>query len=220
MKESIGGGIFILDIGSCFDPWRPLETRGGCAVTALDLAPAAPTVYKCDFLTLDVGAPGTALEASTPGGPGDGAGMLTRLPAGHFHVAVLSLVLSYIPDAMQRTAVVAKARRLLAGPPNGSGVLFIVTPISTDASFTPQRALPVLHEWREAIEALGFQRHAIKRLRTIHVMAYRTVGVSGEALPLKPMRIAYDARVADSDREPLRGTDARERHDRRVGDDE
>ncbi len=60
-------------------------------------------MYRCDALALRVGPPGSALEAAPPSRNADGAGQLLALPAGAFHVAVLSLVLSYIPDAMQRT---------------------------------------------------------------------------------------------------------------------
>ena len=44
------------------------------------------------------------------------AGALRRLPAASFDVVVFSLVLSYLPLARQRGAMVAQARRLLPTP--------------------------------------------------------------------------------------------------------
>ena len=72
-------------------------------VTAFDLMPAAATVYRADALALQVGPPGSAAQVVPPTDAADGAGRLLALPAGSFNVAVLSLVLSYIPDALHRT---------------------------------------------------------------------------------------------------------------------
>jgi hypothetical protein len=182
-----GAHIKVLDIGSCHDPWRLESTDFD--VVALDLQPAAKEVYRCDFLTLDIG---TCMQFDPPQHAADGAGRLHSLPASSFHVAVLSLVLSYIPDPLARCRMIALARRLLH---DTAGLLLIVTPISTNAGFTPQRQLPVLKEWNEAIGSLGFERHAYDRLRTVHVMAYRKVPAPLEAVPLKPLRIAYDERA-------------------------
>ena len=143
-------------------------------------------MHRCDFLQLVVDGAAPVIAPEPPS-----AGHLLSLPPHSFHVAVLSLVLSYIPDPLHRTRVVAKARQLLH---NSAGLLLIVTPISTDASFTPRRALPVLQEWRDAIEALGFERYAVARLRAVHALAFRCVAMPPET-PLRPMRIAYDARV-------------------------
>lgn len=75
-----------------------------------------------------------------------------------------------------------------------------VTPISTDGSFTPQRALPVLAEWREAIEGCGFVRDTRARTCTAHCLSFRAAPRDATA-PLRPMRIAFDARVTNG-REP------------------
>ena len=62
-------------------------------------------------------------------------------------------------------------------------------------SFRPDRALPVLREWRAAIEALGFARCAKARLPTVHCLAFRATPRPAPPAPLARMRIAYDARV-------------------------
>ena len=78
-------------------------------VTAFDLMPAARTVYRADALALQVGPPDSAAQVVPPADAADGAGRLLALPAASFNVAVLSLVLSYIPDPLHRT----QARPLL-----------------------------------------------------------------------------------------------------------
>jgi hypothetical protein len=70
---------------------------------ALDLRPAVASVWRSDVLALRVGPPGSAPESTPPASPADGAGCLHALPRGGFHVVVLSLVLSYVPDPLQRT---------------------------------------------------------------------------------------------------------------------
>ncbi len=72
-------------------------------VIALDLQPAEELVYRCDFLELSVSLPDTVAAVDPPRERSDGAGLLRSLPAASFDVAVLSLVLSYIPDPMHRT---------------------------------------------------------------------------------------------------------------------
>lgn len=110
------------------------------------------------------------------------------------------------------------ARRLLC---QDAGLLLIVTPLSTDRcalrllcvwagrgaqdsvptyrlrrSHRPDRALPVMKEWRAAIEALGFARFAVARLPTVHALAFRAVAAPSPPKPLAPMRIAYDGLTA------------------------
>ena len=72
-------------------------------VTAFDLRPGAPQVYRADALALRVGPPGSDAQVEPPADAADGAGRLLALPAGSFHVTVLSLVLSYIPEPLHRT---------------------------------------------------------------------------------------------------------------------
>ena len=173
----------LLDVGSCNDMWRPLERE--FAVTALDLQPAAPSVWRADFLRLRIGAAGSAVECE--------AGSLLSLPAASFHILVLSLVLSYIPDPAHRAEVVWRARRLLR---DEAGLLLIVTPNSS-FGLSPSQASacvpPIQQEWRRSIEAMSFERFAIEKQRTATILAFRCVGECPlEPPPLAPLRIAYD----------------------------
>jgi len=198
----------LLDVGSCHDPWRPQHPRV-FDVTALDLAPAAAQVWRCDFLALRCLA-GGATESVPPAAGEAGCGALRALPSAAFHVVVLSLVLSYIPDARARTAMVHKARLLLRSE---AGLLLIVTvrrrrPLSSlsdalqpNSSFGPAAVTasgvpPILAEWRAAVEALGFERYAYERQPTVSVLAFRAVGEAPPEQPqLAPMRIARDSRA-------------------------
>ena len=59
-------------------------------------------------------------------------------------------------------------------------------------SHRPERALPILKEWRAAIEALGFSRYTAARMPTVHGLAFRAVPPPPLPLQLAPLRIAYD----------------------------
>ena len=62
-------------------------------------------------------------------------------------------------------------------------------------SHNPRNALPILREWKDAIESLGFERVRLERQRAVHVMAFRTVGAGGAACgegDAPPLRIAFD----------------------------
>ena len=118
---------------------------------------------------------------------------MESLPAGAANAAVLSLVLSYVPTPRQRGEMIRRCREILAD--DGRGILCIVTPHSTDRGHVPHRALPVLREWREAIESVGFERVRYERHPSVHCLAYRTVGKGGARCAegeAPPMRIAFD----------------------------
>jgi 25S rRNA (adenine2142-N1)-methyltransferase len=186
----------LLDVGSCYDPFRRF---GDLDVTAFDLCPApaaAPTVFTGDILRLDVlplrggGCTRPSSEPDTPGA------QLTALPQGSFDCVTLCLVLSYIPDALERTRTVWTARRLL----RPRGLLLIITPHSTNR-LTNSVSLPIFSEWRAALSELGFKHHKYERLARHHALAFSTTEISEQELrqtmpsnPMKPMRISFDLR--------------------------
>jgi len=134
--------------------------------------------------------------------------VLEALPAGCANAVVMSLVLSYVPTPRQRGEMIRRARELLAD--EGRGLLLLITPHSTDKGHNPHKSIPVLKEWREAIESMGFERYRYTRLRSVHAIAYRTVGVGrGNVGPgmAPPMRIAFDG--PDVDMTPPSALDAR-----------
>ena len=222
----------LLDVGSCWDYFR--RFRDDFDVVALDLCPRAPEVFRCDFSRLKVAPPtsdggeeeekeeeneAAAAAASSPGSASGPSGIpsnaggersLESLPEGSFHACVFSLVLSYVPCPRMRGEMIVKARRLLA--PAGRGLLLIVTPHSTDRGHAPHRALPILEEWRVAIEGCGFERVARERGKGAHYLAFRTVGEGAgaggeggapEGVRAPEIRIAFD----DTPRAELGGAD-------------
>ena len=112
--------IRLLDVGSCgtlFDGYAHIDA------TAVDLCPQAANrrVYQCDFLTLPLGARGSAPDVRPserfPGGT------LHSLAAEGYDAVALSLVLSYVPTPAQRGAMIRKARQLLPPPESPSGLV-------------------------------------------------------------------------------------------------
>lgn len=181
----------LVDVGSCWDFFRRFDAS--FRVVALDLCPRRDEVLTCDFLGLRIGAPDEDIVTAPVDPGGIGARRLESLPAGAANAAVLSLVLSYVPTPRQRGEMIRRCREILAD--DGRGILCIVTPHSTDRGHVPHRALPVLREWRAAIESVGFERVRYERHPSVHCLAYRTVGKGGARCAegeAPPMRIAFD----------------------------
>lgn len=177
-----------LDVGSCFNPFRRYPEL---EVTALDLCPADPSVFQCDFLQLQVGEAGTGMvarrhEEDERSGAAS-AGKLHSLEQASFDVITMSLVLSYIPHPLMRTKMVAKARALLKEP----GMLCLVTPHSTDRAKGSEPASQ-LNEWQRAIEALGFKQYRRSRLHSTHALAFSTQEIRSSQDALIPIPIAFD----------------------------
>lgn len=51
--------IRLLDVGSCYNPIAKSELADSFELMALDLYPADPSVYQCDFLNISIGGEGT-----------------------------------------------------------------------------------------------------------------------------------------------------------------
>lgn len=179
----------LLDLGSCANYFVRHSTFD---VTALDLAPAEGSVLQCDVLKLKIGPAGSkpVMEGSH----------LHQLPAQGFQVAVLALLLSYMPDPNSRANVIAKVRRLL--PTDHSGLLIIADTVPSIGRHS--EGLP---EWVSNVEAAGYrllqdpQMHFSKKrdVRTGVVnraacFSFATAEVSGEskAEPLPGLRLLQD----------------------------
>ena len=163
-----GSPVLMLDIGSCYNPFRDGAMRDDLDVTALDLYPSKPFVdggvYACDFLDIDVGDSGSALACSAP--TPEGTVVLQRLPAGYFDAASISLVLSYLPRPEQRIDMIRKARTLLcegtASSPHRRGLLLIMEKLSVLGGNGAKKkhgvdaSAPLTH-WKEQIVKCGFR---------------------------------------------------------------
>lgn len=209
----------LLDVGSCWDYFRAFENDTETyEVVALDLAPRTPRVFRCDFLELAITpegsemqtsvekAAGTLEDASSPFGTvtqENPSPFVTRTlrsyPAGRASAVVMSLVLSYLPCPRMRGEMVRRAREVLLD--DGRGVLLIVTPHSTDRSYSGASRTNALAVWRENVERIGFERVAYERKKSVHCVAFRTVGAGPGAVRLgeaPPLPIAFDAKERET----------------------
>lgn len=143
ITEQLAPDVRLLDVGSSYGPW---STWPNCV--SLDLAPAAPTVYKADFLALRIE---DELAMSCYVSP---EGELQSLCGGFFDSVVLSLVLSFLPTPQLRREMLDRARRCLR--PRGS--LYVIE----KTSLVPRRGGGARESFQEALEAAGFrcQRYA------------------------------------------------------------
>ncbi|KAI3371106.1 hypothetical protein L3Q82_023738 [Scortum barcoo] len=158
------GKMRLLDVGSCFNPFLKFDEF---LTVGIDIVPAVESVYKCDFLNLQLQQPlqlaGDAVEAflrqlHNP---------IDTLPAQLFHVVVFSLLLSYFPSPYQRWICCKKAHELL----ELHGLLLIITP---DSSHQNRHAL-MMRSWRVAVESLGFKRYKYVKYSHMHLIAFRKV---------------------------------------------
>ncbi|XP_049578557.1 S-adenosylmethionine sensor upstream of mTORC1 [Syngnathus scovelli] len=161
------GKIRLLDVGSCFNPFKKFD---GFLTVGIDIVPAVESVYKCDFLNLQLQRPlqltGEAVEAflrhlHSP---------IDALPGRLFHVVVFSLLLSYFPSPYQRWICCKKAHELL----ELHGLLLIITP---DSSHQNRHAL-MMRSWRVAVESLGFKRYKYVKYSHMHLIAFRKVSLA------------------------------------------
>jgi hypothetical protein len=187
--------VRLLDIGSCYNPFRTCPSASLMDVTAVDLYPAQPwdmgNVYACDFLDLEVGRHGAAPVFDDD----DGVRRLRQLPGETFDVATISLVLSYLPTPEQRVAMLRKARDLLnrkSDPENGKypGVLLLMEKASMIG--INQRCSPYLRHWKDVISACGFQPITYQLLgegrSKFHCFAYRASELAPDDLPILALK--------------------------------
>ena len=116
-----------LDVGSCFNPFRDVEFMD---VTAIDLSPAAASVYACDFLTVPITDEDDIRVSEDKAGVSNGGLSVisvTGLPKGRYDVVIFCLLLEYLPTPGMRYEAVRRAADLLAD----YGLLVIVTPDSS-----------------------------------------------------------------------------------------
>ena len=210
----------LLDVGSCWDYFRAFENDTETyEVVALDLAPRTPRVFRCDFLELAITPEGSEMQTSVENVPAETledasspfgtrrnenpSPFVTRTlrsyPAGRASAVVMSLVLSYLPCPRMRGEMVRRAREVLLD--DGRGVLLIVTPHSTDRSYSGASRTNALAVWRENVERIGFERVAYERKKSVHCVAFRTVGAGPGAVRLgeaPPLPIAFDAKERET----------------------
>ncbi|XP_077194614.1 S-adenosylmethionine sensor upstream of mTORC1 isoform X2 [Paroedura picta] len=154
--------IRLLDVGSCFNPFLKFEEF---LTVGIDIVPAVESVYKCDFLNLQIQQPLQLAQDAIDAFLKQLKNPIDSLPGELFHVVVFSLLLSYFPSPYQRWICCKKAHELLGL----NGLLLIITP---DSSHQNRHAM-MMKSWKIAIESLGFKRFKYSKFPHMHLMAFR-----------------------------------------------
>lgn len=155
----------MLDVGSCFNPFKEFPEL---EVTAVDLCPAASSVWQCDFLRVPVASQSQIED-----------GRVSSLQAGHFDCVVFSFLLEYLPSTSQRWRCCCKAHQLL----QNEGLLVVITPDSKAAHSNAK----VMKSWREALASIGFRRIKYEKLQHAHCMAFRKEDGEASLYPDDPV---------------------------------
>lgn len=161
IETLIDSKINILDVGSCYNPFK---TEDLFSVTAVDLAPYSEDVVKCDFLNLKVDSARIFSDKS-----------LLELPKNSFDAVIFSLLLEYIPCPEKRFSCCQKAYDLL----KEGGILFIVTP---DSKHEGANSKIINTSWKIVLAKLGFMRIYYEKLPHIHCLGFRKCFYSNAAL--------------------------------------
>jgi len=141
----------ILDVGSCYNPFSQFEDFD---VLAIDIAPAQPSVIKCDFLQVTTGQSNLIEDNS-----------VKSLEAGSYDAVLFCLLLEYLPSASQRYECVRKSIELLSE----DGLLCIITPDSSHQG----KNLQQLKSWRRALNLLGLRQVTYSKTRHFHGLVFR-----------------------------------------------
>ncbi|XP_029472232.1 S-adenosylmethionine sensor upstream of mTORC1 isoform X2 [Rhinatrema bivittatum] len=158
----LSGKIRLLDVGSCFNPFLKFEEF---LTVGIDIVPAVESVYKCDFLNMQLQQPLQLAQDAVEAFLKQLKNPIDSLPGELFHVVVFSLLLSYFPSPYQRWICCKKAHELLVL----NGLLLIITP---DSSHQNRHAM-MMKSWKIAIESLGFKRLKYLKFSHMHLMAFR-----------------------------------------------
>ena len=168
--------IRLLDVGSCYNPLKSYKRSELFSITALDIFPMHPSVYKCNFLDLEV----TSQRSSENGTSLSSANNeLKSLTANTYNVITMSLVLSYLPSPELRRDMVLKAKSLLFNDKNEleSGILLIVEKESIFSKVKNDKAS--LQNWRKAMQFYGFEniyyKNGVFSNRHTHLFVFKVM---------------------------------------------
>lgn len=144
--------IRLLDVGSCYNPFKEYEEF---SVTAIDISPACPDVHSCDFLNTPI------LQQNESVVESDNITLTTQ----SYDVVVFSLLLEYMPTSEQRMICCRKAYECL----DIEGILIIITPDSKHVGANAK----IMKNWRYTLAMMGFTRIKYEKLAHITCMAFR-----------------------------------------------
>ena len=128
----------LMDIGSCYDPFRRFEEF---ETTAIDLCPATDTVHQADFLEVPI------VEKPTQGA--------FSLVKSSFDAAICSYVMPYLPCSEMRLELCRRVHQLLK--PNG---LFVIV--------SPGEKSKATNRLVRALSLLGFAKYQVLNVYTTY----------------------------------------------------
>jgi hypothetical protein len=190
--------IRVLDVGSCYNPLATTVSgenalgidavvpQDAFEITPVDLYPANPSVFQCDFLNVQF-APAVANASTSSSVPHDASGApplgvvsepivltdsssdsnavyrrVVSLSPEYYDAATMSLVLSYLPSPQQRVTMIRNARKALRPPADKMGP----TPHRTSLLAIVEKisvfgggpdSNVYIQEWKDTIAKLGFE---------------------------------------------------------------
>lgn len=152
MEEDCKQKIRLLDVGSCYNPFK---TYDNLTVTAIDISPACPDVHRCDFLNAPVFEHGHVEPDSST----------LTFTSCSYDVVVFSLLLEYMPTSEQRLICCRKAYEIL----DNEGILIVITPDSKHVGGNAK----LMKNWRYTLALMGFSRIKYEKLVHITCMVFR-----------------------------------------------
>ncbi|XP_053673612.1 S-adenosylmethionine sensor upstream of mTORC1 [Anopheles nili] len=147
--------IKLLDVGSCYDPFADFPDFD---VTAIDIAPARPSVRHCDFLEVELKTLPNPLLSEEQNS-------IEAFPYAYYDAVVFSLLLEYLPSTDQRMRCCQKAYDLL----KPEGILLIITPDSRHQGANAK----LMKNWRYTLGLIGYSRIKIEKLEHVTCMVFR-----------------------------------------------
>lgn len=155
----------LLDVGSCYNPFLLYSDKFD--VLAIDIAPANKTVYKCDFLNVEL------IENCTENVESNdtmkmfehSTNPITKLLKCSYNIIIFSLLLEYLPTSDQRIDCCRRAYNLLTV----EGILIVITPDSKHLGAN----VKLMKTWRYTLSLIGFNRIKYEKLEHITCMVFR-----------------------------------------------
>lgn len=151
IKESFVEPLKLIDVGSCYNPFKRYENFD---VLAIDLCPANIYVLQCDFLGVPIGSEPIIKETK-----------VVQLQEQSYDIVTFCFLLEYIPSSDLRIAACEKAFSLL----KPGGLLIINTPDSKHVGANCK----IMKCWRYTLAMIGFNRIKYEKFRHMHCMAFR-----------------------------------------------
>eukprot|EP00614_Pseudopedinella_elastica_P023365 CAMPEP_0172631114 /NCGR_PEP_ID=MMETSP1068-20121228/177314_1 /TAXON_ID=35684 /ORGANISM="Pseudopedinella elastica, Strain CCMP716" /LENGTH=190 /DNA_ID=CAMNT_0013442153 /DNA_START=114 /DNA_END=686 /DNA_ORIENTATION=+ len=155
-------------------------------VCAIDLCPSSPSVLRCDFLTCSIETIEGVRRTTYLDEDGTCLPAIEALPRSGFDVAVVSLVLSYLPNATLRETMIDRARDCLVwsetSDPGKAGLLLVVERASISRAVRKggRPGDGVLRGWVDAIEDRGFELISYDFIEcggSAHALAFQTTAL-------------------------------------------